>query len=153
MIQIYTCMDDFNKSKRFILSNDEEFEDKISKESILESDRQLMQQIDSVTKADATAVITPYGITDIYNLSTGCKTAINISHIKEQVGYREYPIVNITECGQNVIKIIFDMIDNTEIEVYLAHCFLDTILDCKYTFNVIGKGRAESVVDLIGMIE
>ena len=53
---------------------------------------------------------TKYGLGTIRNLSSGCKTLLNIVKHHDKV-------VNVEECGPNVLRIIFTM-DN--IKIYMS---------------------------------
>lgn len=67
-----------------------------------------------------------YGLGTIRNLSSGCKTFLNIVKHPDNV-------VNVEECGPNVLKIIFTM-DN--IKIYMSRPTLfDIPDDAKIRFN------------------
>lgn len=154
MINLYVDMQNATKTgKRIIEINDIEFEERVSKDNITELDKQFMCQIDKVSETNGDFILTPFGATDLYHLSTGCKTIININHILNQIGYTDYPIVDITECGENVIELIFNLIDNTTIEVILMHSFIVSLVDKGYVFNVIGEKVVDSIYELSTLID
>ena len=67
-----------------------------------------------------------YGLGTIRNLSSGCKTLLNIVKHSDKV-------VNVEECGPNVLKIIFTM-DN--IKIYMSRPTLfDIPDDAEMRFN------------------
>ena len=67
-----------------------------------------------------------YGLGTIRNLSSGCKTLLNIVKHPDKV-------VNVEECGPNVLRIIFTM-DN--IKIYMSRPALFDIPDgAKMRFN------------------
>ena len=69
---------------------------------------------------------TKYGLGTIRNLSSGCKTLLNIVKHPDKV-------VNVEECGPNVLKIVFAM-DN--VKVYMSRPTLFDIPDnAKIRFN------------------
>jgi len=82
---------------------------------------------------------TKYGLGTIRNLSSGCKTLLNIVKHPDKV-------INVEECGTNVLRIIFTM-DN--IKIFMSRPMLfDIPDDAKIRFNdsdiVIG-GRGYNV--------
>ena len=68
---------------------------------------------------DNIVIETKYGLGTIRNLSSGCKTLLNIVKHPDKV-------VNVEECGPNVLKIIFTM-DN--IKIYMSRPSLFDIPD------------------------
>lgn len=78
---------------------------------------------------------TKYGLGTIRNLSSGCKTLLNIVKHSDKV-------VNVEECGPNVLRTIFTM-DNIKIFMSRPTLF-DIPDDAKIRFNdsdiVIGGG-------------
>ena len=78
---------------------------------------------------------TKYGLGTIRNLSSGCKTLLNIVKHPDKV-------VNVEECGPNVLKIIFTM-DN--IKIYMSRPSLfDIPDDVQIRFNdsdIVTGGR------------
>lgn len=83
--------------------------------------RDIIQSIDEakILDMDTGLVKTPFGLTDEYHLSTGCKTALNISYILNhpELGIKT---VNITECGCNALNEIFAM-EPGELKLLLKH--------------------------------
>ena len=67
-----------------------------------------------------------YGLGTIRNLSSGCKTLLNIVKHPDKV-------VNVEECGPNVLRIIFTM-DNIKIFM-LRPTLFDIPDDAKIRFN------------------
>lgn len=154
MVNIYVTSKDARESGKSIIdTNDREFEKEISSQILTDTDIGFMKQIDKVSRADGESITTPIGTTDIYHLSTGCKTLIIVNHILNQIGFSDCPIVDITECGENVIKEIFKLIDNTEVQVILKHSYISSIPEKEYTFNVIGKRVLNSIYDLATLID
>ena len=68
---------------------------------------------------DNIVIETKYGLGTIRNLSSGCKTLLNIVKHPDKV-------VNVEECGPNVLRIIFTM-DN--IRIYMSRPTLFDIPD------------------------
>ena len=75
-----------------------------------EKDRKLIQQADDAVLTPDKHIETKYGIGTIRNLSSGCKTLLNIVKHPDKV-------VCVEECGPNVLKLIFQM-DN--IKIYMS---------------------------------
>lgn len=85
----------------------------------------LIWQIDE-DKADSDKHIeTKYGLGTIRNLSSGCKTLINIVKHPDKV-------VNVEECGPNVLRIIFTM---ENIKIYMSRPTLLISDNAKIRFN------------------
>ena len=84
---------------------------------------------------DNIVIETKYGLGTIRNLSSGCKTLLNIVKHPDKV-------VNVEECGPNVLKIIFTM-DN--IKIYMSRPTLfDIPDDVQIRFNesdIVTGGR------------
>lgn len=79
----------------------------------------LIQQIDEAKLTPDKHIETKYGLGTIRNLSSGCKTLLNIVKHPDKV-------VNVEECGPNVLRIIFTM-DN--IKIYMSRPTLFDISD------------------------
>ncbi|MFR8845589.1 MAG: hypothetical protein ACLVGL_11340 [Waltera sp.] len=61
---------------------------------------------------------TPYGITGIQDLSTGCKTILNCIFLQEnQKVYPTVRAINATECGKNALEQLFCYIDKTNMDI------------------------------------
>jgi len=107
MIDIYTEKKD---SKDWILQNDLYFNLNTSNEKMSEKEIDLIRQVDEAKLTPDKHIETKYGLGTIRNLSSGCKTLLNIVKHPEKV-------VCVEECGPNVLKIIFAM-DN--IKIYMS---------------------------------
>ena len=107
MIDIYTEKED---SKDWILQNDLYFNLNTSNEKMSEKEIDLIRQVDEAKLTPDKHIETKYGLGTIRNLSSGCKTLLNIVKHPEKV-------VCVEECGPNVLKIIFAM-DN--IKIYMS---------------------------------
>lgn len=123
MIDVYTTR---RNSKDWIFRNDLYFNLYTSNERMSENEIKLIQQVDEAKLTEDKHIETKYGLGTIRNLSSGCKTLLNIVKHPEKV-------VCIDECGANVLSIIFAM-DN--IKVYMSRPALFTISgDTKIRFN------------------
>ena len=116
MIDIYTEKID---SKGWILQNDLYFNLNTSNEEMSEKEIDLIQQVDEAKLTSDKHIETKYGLGTIRNLSSGCKTLLNIVKHPDKV-------VCVEECGPNVLKIIFTM-DN--IKIYMSRPTLTDISD------------------------
>lgn len=123
MIDIYT-----NKinSKDWILQNDLYFNLNTGNEEMSQKEIDLIWQIDEAKLTPDKHIETKYGLGTIRNLSSGCKTLINIVKHPDKV-------VNVEECGPNVLRIIFTM---ENIKIYMSRSTLLDIPDnAKIRFN------------------
>ena len=132
MIDIYTEKKDSNA---WILQNDLYFNINTSNEEMSQKEVDLIRQIDGAKLTPDKHIETKYGLGTIRNLSSGCKTLLNIVKHSDKV-------VNVEECGPNVLKIIFTM-DN--IKIYMSRPTLfDIPDDAEIRFNdsdVVVGGR------------
>ncbi|MCD8014318.1 MAG: DUF4869 domain-containing protein [Lachnospiraceae bacterium] len=104
MIDIYTNK---KNTKDWIIQNDLYFNLYTSNEEMTDREVALIKQVDDARLTTDRHIETKYGLGTIRNLSSGCKTLLNIVKHPEKV-------VCVEECGPNVLKIIFAM-DNARI--------------------------------------
>lgn len=116
MIDIYTEKRD---SKDWILQNDLYFNLNTSNEEMSQKEIDLIQQVDNAKLTSDKHIETKYGLGTIRNLSSGCKTLLNIVKHPDKV-------VCVEECGPNVLKIIFAM---NNIRIYMSRPTLTEIPD------------------------
>lgn len=123
MIDIYTKKEN---SKDWIIQNDLFFNLYTSNEEMSDNEVALIRQVDDAKLTADKRIETKYGLGTIRNLSSGCKTLLNIIKHPEKV-------VCVEECGPNVLQIIFSM-DN--IKIYMSRPTLVEISeDVKLRFN------------------
>ena len=123
MIHIYT---EKKESKDWILQNDLYFNLNTGNEEMSENEINLIQQVDEAKLTPDKHIETKYGLGTIRNLSSGCKTLLNIVKHPDKV-------ISVEECGPYVLKIIFAM-DN--IKIYMSRpSFADIPDDAKIRFN------------------
>lgn len=108
MIYIYTTKQD---SDDWILKNDWYFNLYTGNGIFTQEDRRFIEQIDHAKLTDAKHIETKYGLGTIRNLSSGCKTILNV--IKNPG-----KIVSAEECGKNVLDLLFSM---DGIRIYMSH--------------------------------
>ena len=123
MIDIYT-----NKinSKDWILQNDLYFNLNTGNEEMSQKEMDLIWQIDEAKLTPDKHIETKYGLGTIRNLSSGCKTLINIVKHPDKV-------VSVEECGPNVLRIIFTM---ENIKIYMSRpSFVEIPAETEICFN------------------
>lgn len=123
MIDIYTEKQD---SKDWILKNDLYFNLNTGNEEMTEKDIELIKKVDNAILTPEKRIETKYGLGTIRNLSSGCKTLLNLEKHPDKV-------ICVEECGPNVLKLIFQM-DN--IKIYMSRpSFTDIPDNAKIRFN------------------
>lgn len=123
MIDIYTEKRD---SKDWILQNDLYFNLHTSNEEMYQNEINLIRQVDEAKLTTDKHIETKYGLGTIRNLSSGCKTLLNIIKHPDKV-------VCVEECGPNVLKIIFTM---NNIKIYMSRpTLVDISDDVQIRFN------------------
>lgn len=123
MIDIYTEKKD---SKDWIFQNDLYFNLNTGNEEMTQNEMNLIMQVDGAKLTRDKRIETKYGLGTIRNLSSGCKTLLNIIKNPDKV-------VCVEECGPNVLKIIFAM---NNIKIYMSRPTLVEIPeDLKIRFN------------------
>lgn len=99
MIYVYTNKQD---SENWILQNDWYFNLYTGNEDFTEKDKEVIWQIDHAKLTENKHIETKYGLGTVRNLSSGCKTALNVMKNPGKV-------VNADECGKNVLDMLFAM--------------------------------------------
>lgn len=123
MIEIYT---ERKNSKDWIIQNDLYFNLNTGNEEMTEKDINIIRKADNAILTPDKHIQTKYGLGTIRNLSSGCKTLLNIMKHPDKV-------VCVEECGPNILKMIFKM-DN--IKIYMSRpSFVDVPDDAKIRFN------------------
>ena len=123
MIDIYT---EKKESPNWILKNDLYFNLHTSNEDMTGEDRKLIHQSDNAVLTPDKHIETKYGLGTIRNLSSGCKTLLNIVKHPDKV-------VCVEECGPNVLKLIFQM---NNIKIYMSRpSFVEIPAKVELRFN------------------
>lgn len=121
--------------------------------NFIETCGDIIKSIDNATivgSEEDKIMITKFGRTkDLSNLSTGCKTLLNILHLIEKGDKSKTYYVNIDECGENVIPMVFNNIAETNIVACLHHSMI--LGNTGHTFEVNGT-RVSSWIDVIDHI-
>jgi hypothetical protein len=108
MIYLYTSK---IKSEDWIIYNDSYFNLNTANQKLTDNDKEIISEIDSAKVTDDNHIETKYGLGTIRNLSSGCKTYLNVIKNPQKV-------VSAEECGGNVLEYLFK-IDN--IRLYMSH--------------------------------
>ena len=98
MIEIYT---EKKNSKDWIIQNDLYFNLNTGNEEMTEKDINIIRKADNAILTPDKHIQTKYGLGTIRNLSSGCKTLLNIIKHPDKV-------VCVEECGPNILKMIFN---------------------------------------------
>lgn len=107
MIYLYT---EKQEDKNWILKNDLYFNLYTGNQPFTEQDKQAIFQIDKARITDDHHIETKYGLGTVRNLSSGCKTYLNVLKNPDKV-------VSAKECGANVLTLLFQSDD--------IHIFMD----------------------------
>ncbi|MCI8307394.1 MAG: DUF4869 domain-containing protein [Lachnospiraceae bacterium] len=99
MIHVYT---DKQNSEGWILQNDWYFNIYTGNEDFSEKEKEAIWQIDHAKLTGDKHIETKYGLGTVRNLSSGCKTLLNVMKNPDKV-------VNADECGKNVLDMLFAM--------------------------------------------
>jgi hypothetical protein len=111
--------------KKLLTDIEEFFMMNISINDVDELGETYIKRIDGAIIADraSRAILTPYGITELDNLSTGAKTVLVIMHIaKNKLDYA----VDVNECGENALNCIFDFLERNDncVPILLSHIMI-----------------------------
>lgn len=125
MIKLFTSLDYFDK-RNVIVDNDSFFINNIFTKCLSEKGLEIIKEIDKAEVLDKKtgAIKTPYGITSLNHLSTGCKTALNVLYLCEHPS--DFPrilAVDATECGSNAIDVLLECLDqyDRDLSIIIEH--------------------------------
>ena len=110
-IKLYTKLAYCSEELPYVLANDDEFRNTRDTPGFLERHRDTIYAIDKaiIVNYERLKIETPYGIAGINDLSTGCKTILNILRFMER-GPKYKVLVNVDEAGDNVLEKILDLV-------------------------------------------
>lgn len=114
MIRIYTDRSLLDISK-VIIDNEGFFVRKGVYFNLSAEQVQAIKRIDGAIflNEKQTTMQTPFGVTNIGNLSTGCKTVLNYLYLKQHPIEREkVQAISLIECGANALNVLFDLVDD-----------------------------------------
>ncbi len=152
MINIYTSTNYFDK-KDIVINNESFFKNNITAKSFGILSIQVLKDIDSAELLDRDngKIETPYGLAGLWDLSTGCKTALNLIFLLENPFiYPNVKAINATECGWNAIDKLFDIIEEKKdyhISIIIEH--ENELYKCRdRQYRIDGDRIIESLLDL-----
>lgn len=132
MVRIYNSLDYF-KNDEVIIDNESFFNNiplrELSRDSLC-----ALKEIDGAEILDMRLgkIQTPYGITDIKSISTGCKTALNTVYcVEHPEAFPSVKAINVTECGWNALDSIFEYIDTHSVNMAFVLEHDNDIFNCK----------------------
>ena len=145
MIILYTDKSKIPDGYKLIENNDAYFDASTSYE-ITEEDIEIMNKVDKVKSYDFKTrnMETEFGATDITHLSTGCKTILNLIHLKPD----KKQIISLNECGATVLNIIFSILSDKEVFIDIIAELMHT--DDSFTFNINNTGKIVDKFYLMG---
>ena len=131
----------------YVLSNDDEFRNTRDTPGFLERHRDTIYAIDKaiIVNYERLKIETPYGIAGINDLSTGCKTILNILRFME-CGPKYKVLVNVDEAGDNVLEKILDLVAGSNISLLISH--KTDCIDRTRKFELNGKPMSDEMAFL-----
>lgn len=132
MIYLYTQK---KETDGWILKNDLFFNLYTSNQPLTEEDKQIIRMIDHAEVTRDNHIETKYGLGTIRNLSSGCKTCLNIRKNPDRV-------VSAEECGRNVLEQLFAM---DGIRIYMSRperFFIEDSVEICFDEKEIVTGKA-----------
>lgn len=162
MVNVYTSykklVNDYSNVK-IVTDNDRFFiEEEPMTSGIDAEDFKLMQYIDGISfyNGDKSIdnTVSMFGPVKLQNLSTGCKTAINLRHI---IRGNKQVILDITQCGANAVLACFMILNksNYRFPVLLQHCYLSELLDRfiehRFIYFINGEVETDDIFTLMSL--
>lgn len=108
LIFLYT---EKNNTEDWIIKNDLYFNLYTGNQPFTQKDQDAIEKIDGAKLTKDNHIQTKYGLGTIRNLSSGCKTYLNIIKNPDK-------IISAEECGGNVLELLFDL---DEAHLYMSH--------------------------------
>ena len=147
MVHIYT---DKNLTEKPVIDkNKSYFALKVGIAGIKENGIECIRKVDNAELIEGTdMVLTPFGKTQVENMSTGCLTLLNLLYVKDNS--LDFG-VDVTGCGANALDLAFEIADGTGIPLVLRYL---GVSKCKNReFMVNGKNEVDDVFDLAVLLE
>lgn len=113
VINIATSTKDFRPGE-IIMDNNQFFDNNVIISCLESEELTAMKMIDQAELVDKKTgnINTPYGSTDISNLSLGCKTVINyIWTHKHPEKFEDLKAIWATEAGYNALEVLFEFLE------------------------------------------
>ncbi|MCR5402803.1 MAG: hypothetical protein K6E91_03170 [Butyrivibrio sp.] len=130
------------------------FNYKVTASHFSEQDIKVLSDIDDAVLLDKNtgAIQTPFGITDITHLSTGCKTVLCYLYLRRKE--TSSIILDVTECGYNALDVLFECVekqgDSDSVFVLRHKQGLIKCKDREYTINGHSEKNLNKGVVLYG---
>lgn len=137
MLNGFVLINDVEAGFTQLKYNNELFEDDVS--------LFIMKYIDSVSFKKGDYIETPFGSTSMDNLSSGCKALLLAYYYRN----KKDVLVNILECGENAIELLFELAKTMDISVYTTHTL--TIYDDNAECIIDGK-KVISGIEIYGKL-
>lgn len=121
-----------------------------------ELDLYAMDKIDNAKLLDSNtgSMVTNYGVTDVFRLSSGCKTVLSYLYMMRHRDTQGNKVLDITYCGANAIEVLFqcaDKLNDSKTIFLLNHTNnLRSVEDRDYSVNGIYADSLVKGVRLYG---
>ena len=116
-------------NREFVESVDLYFKRLLNYKDFIYRNRSVISKIDraKVLDAELGTIETPYGVTDYKHLSSGTKAVLIALFLIENCEDSNF-VLNMNECGGNVYDILFDVVEKSDLLLFLNHgtCFTFT---------------------------
>lgn len=156
MINIYTSRK-LLPDRNILNSVDDFFIAYVSQKQFESYDLEVMYKIDTAELLDRElgTIKTPFGVTDINHLSSGCKTVLDYLYITRNAEVYAGCIIDVTECGYNALECLFEQMDRLHDDITLLLLQHTDCLQkcCPHQFLVNGKYKVNSLSDILELME
>lgn len=139
-IKVYTRERFITNGKRLIKYPEKHFDSNITE--LTEKEMDFIDSLEGVKCKDNKNIVTEFGTHELRDFP---------SEIKIVTCFMRYPdsVVDITELGEEIIKHMFELIQDTDIEVMLRHSNIEDLY-YKYLFEVDDYFGADDIVGMVG---
>lgn len=148
MIRIFTSQKLLG-NRKVIDDPDSFFIARVSQNQFDENDEKVIEEIDGAKLIDRNfgTIKTPFGLTDINHLSSGCKTVLDYLFISRNKDEYKDCVLNVTICGYNALEALFremERLNDSDTILLLQHTDgLHMCSDRQYMINELS--------DILGM--
>lgn len=144
MINICTSKDKLSKDS-IIIDNESFFRNWTVGGCFCQLQKDVMSKIDNAVMIDDNLrkIQTPYGITGVNDLSTGCKTVLNYLYLHDHGDkFKDVYVINAIECGKNALDVLFDVMESqNELRIVILLEHSDGVASCKKRDYCINNER------------
>lgn len=153
MIKVYTNRELLGN--RVILDEvDDFFNARVSSKQFDGNDETVISEIDNASVRDYKTgeIETPFGLTDINNLSSGCKTVLVYLYMKRHSDKYKDCVLNVTGCGYNALESLFEQMDRLgDSSSILLLLHTDGLINCsKRKFLINNKYETDEISEIVG---